>query len=263
MTGGAISTAASQPSTLNTKISGSAMFSARKRQQTWAQVFALRMETRHLWRSIGSKSSHPFFSRGQQSTVLLTTTLTSMFLCAVLLHTPNSSTTSADSTVHISDSLQPAESVGSGILSAIITFPLVNFLSYLFITCGRLRHSVSVSNKYGAKKWRPTSIYALLWLSSILYAFCVLICASCAFLILLHGTKMDGGQGSTWLLASIVAIFVEGGIIRPLFCLLEAAWTMRRPVQQSTLVGSQDSRGVGSTSLSSISRSISRRVGQS
>ena len=33
--------------------------------------------------------------------------------------------------------------------------------------------------RYGRKKWRPTAVYSLLWLSSILYAFSVLICVSC------------------------------------------------------------------------------------
>jgi hypothetical protein len=85
------------------------------------------------------------------------------------------------------------------------------------------------AGKYGSKrKWRPTSVYALLWLSSVLYSFCVLICVSCAFSVLLIGSKMDGGQGLTWLTASGVAIFTEAVILRPLYCALEAAWGMRR-----------------------------------
>jgi hypothetical protein len=121
---------------------------------------------------------------------------------------------------------------------------MVNFLSYLFILCGRLRHSVLESSKYGQKKWRPTAVYALLWLSSVLYSFCVLICVSCAFLILLYGTKMDGGQGATWLLASAITIATEAIIIRPLFCFLEASWSMRKP--GAGAAGTQGSQPRGS-----------------
>ena len=129
-----------------------------------------------------------------------------------------------------SNPYDPLNGAWTGFVSASLACPLVNFLSYLFMLCGRLKRSVLESaGKYGSKrKWRPTSVYALLWLSSVLYSFCVLICVSCAFSVLLIGSKMDGGQGLTWLSASAFAIFTEGVIIRPLYCVLEAAWGMRR-----------------------------------
>jgi hypothetical protein len=129
-----------------------------------------------------------------------------------------------------SNAYDPLNAVYTGFVSASLACPLVNFLSYLFMLCGRLKRSVLESaGKYGSKrKWRPTSVYALLWLSSVLYSFCVLICVSCAFSVLLIGSKMDGGQGLTWLTASGVAIFTEAVILRPLYCALEAAWGMRR-----------------------------------
>jgi hypothetical protein len=196
------------------------MLAAANRRLSWRTVFWKRMEIRHLWRSITSKASHPFFSRAQQATVLLTASLTAMFLCAFFLHTPTSSETSNLAVAH---SVEVGSAIATGFLSAVIAFPLVNFLSYLFVLCGRLKRSVLESAKYGHKKWRPTSIYTLLWLSSILYSFCILICVSCAFLILLYGTKMDGSQGVTWLVAIGVAVGAEAFGIRPLFCVLEVS----------------------------------------
>merc|ERR1712166_470022 len=150
-----------------------------------------------------------------------------MFLCAVFLHEPLDQIEHADALRKCT--FRPALSVQSGLLSATISFPVINGLSYLFVLCGRLKHSALESSKYGKKKWRPTSVYALLWLPSVLYAFCVLVCVCCAFLVLLYGTKMDGGHGRTWLLASCAAILTEALIVRPLFCVLEAAWKLREP----------------------------------
>jgi hypothetical protein len=129
-----------------------------------------------------------------------------------------------------SNPYDPVNGVWTGFVSASLACPLVNLLSYLFMLCGRLKLSVLDSHrKYASKqRWRPAAVYALLWLSSVLYSFCVLICVSCAFSVLLIGSKMDGGQGLTWLTASAFAIFTEAVIIRPLYCALEAAWGMRR-----------------------------------
>lgn len=155
-------------------------------------------------------------------------------------------------TTLISNPYDPVNGVWTGFVSASLACPLVNLLSYLFMLCGRLKRSVLESaGKYGSKrKWRPTSVYALLWLSSVLYSFCVLICVSCAFSVLLIGSKMDGGQGLTWLTASAFAVFTEAVIIRPLYCALEAAWGMRR--REDTF---QDDGG-----SSSFNRSGGRRM---
>ena len=142
----------------------------------------------------------------------------------------------------------PVNAVWTGFVSASLACPLVNVLSYLFTLCGVLKHSVLKSaGKYNStKKWRPTSVYALLWLSSVLYSFCVLICVSCAFSVLLIGSKMDGGQGFTWLTASAFAVFTEAAIIRPLYCVLEAAWGMRRREDTFQNEGSSSyNRGAG------------------
>ena len=98
--------------------------------------------------------------------------------------------------------------------------------------CGRLKHSVLDSSRYGKKKWRPTSVYALLWLSSVLYSFCVLVSICCAFMVLLYGSKMDAGTAPTWSLAAGIAIAVEALVIRVLYCALEAAWELRKPTDE-------------------------------
>lgn len=169
-----------------------------------------------------------------------------------------------------SNPFDPLGALWTGFVAAVLACPLINFLSYLFMLCGRLKRSVLESaGKYGnKKKWRPTSVYALLWLSSVLYSFCVLICVSCAFSVLLIGSKMDGGQGLTWLMASGVAVFVEFAIIRPLFCALEAAWGMRRREENfeggsSMYSGGAGRRGSGAGSGSGNRTPRSRRTGTS
>jgi hypothetical protein len=239
--------ATSRPSSLLGRSESSAksmnsnsMLGGRHKRVRWRNVLKGRLVTRHLWLSMCSKRSMPFYSRSQQATVLLTVTLASSFWCSLFLYKPE---TEANTTT-LQRAFDPGSAVASGLISALLVSPLVNMLSYLFILCGRLKHSVLDSSRYGKKKWRPTSVYALLWLSTILYAFCVLVCICCAFMVLLYGTKMDVGTAPTWTASCAIAIFTEAVIIRPIYCALEAAWTLRKPSDEQ-LAGARARPGPG------------------
>jgi hypothetical protein len=229
------------------------MLGGRHKRLRWRNVLKERLVARHLWLSIASKRSMPFYSRSQQATVLLTVTMAAMFWCSLFLYNPE---TEVDTTT-LQREFDPGSAVTSGLLSALLVAPLVNMLSYLFILCGRLKHSVLDSSRYGKKKWRPTSVYALLWLSSVLYSFCVLVCICCAFMVLLYGTKMDIGTAPTWTASCAIAICAEALIVRPVYCVLEAAWTLRKPSDEQ-LAGARARPRPASSHGGSVRRTGSR-----
>ena len=66
----------------------------------------------------------------------------------------------------------------------------------------------------------------LLWLSTALYIFCVVLCACAAFLVLLYGTQMDLVQRAAWSTAVFASLCFDAAVMRPLMylvCIL--AWS--------------------------------------
>lgn len=234
---------------------GSTMLRAQDRRVTWGPAFKRRLQARHLCRSFFSKLSMPFFSRAQQATVMLTATLIAHFLCAFFLYVPPKSGTN---TTQMKSTFDLQKAFGVGCLSAVLAFPVINILTYLFVLCGTLKRSVLESQKYGKKKWRPTAVYALLWLSSVLYSFSVAVCVSCSFLVLLYGTKMDHNQAITWLVACLISMAFESLVIRHAFCALETAWSMRKAPVSATALTKGSPTASRSASMSSVQRQLSR-----
>jgi hypothetical protein len=76
-------------STRRDPVTGSAMMGASSRRLSFSVMWAARLKSRHLCRSMASKQSNPFFSRAQQATTLLTGTLVAVFLCAFFLYVPS------------------------------------------------------------------------------------------------------------------------------------------------------------------------------
>lgn len=207
------------------------MLHAAQRRSSLSALISSRFHVRHMVRAIVSRRSNPTFSRPQQATTLLSATLLAFLFVAFFLYKPPSN---AKNVMEVSTAMSVTQfsngsAISAGVLAAAIASPLVNLFSYLFVLTGRLKLSVIDSTKYGKQKWRPTSVYSLLWLPSILYAFAVLVCVTCSFTVLLYGSKMDGSGGLMWTIGCFVSMFTESIIIRPIFCVLEAGWIGRGP----------------------------------
>ena len=69
----------------------------------------------------------------------------------------------------------------------------------------------------------------LLWLSTALYIFCVVLCACAAFLVLLYGTQMDLVQRAAWSTAVFASLCFDAAVMRPLMCAVEVAIAMCSP----------------------------------
>jgi len=216
----------------------------RAKKGSWGKVMRQRIASRHIWASILSKRLHPTFSRAQQATVLLVVAMAAMMLNAFIIHSSVGKTLS-DNHAKLDWDVWVA-GVLYGLLTSLLLVPLTNGMAYLFMVCGRLRESMIEQARYAKHlRYRTSTVYVLLWLSTVLYVFCVLMCACAGFLVLLYGTQMDEVQGAAWSIAVASALAFDAFVVRPLVCAFEAAFSMRVPPPPVKGRPGRDGRGRG------------------